>query len=157
LLRGGRLLELDACRRVAHDQDLGVSEPERVDDRTQVVDRRGAVRLRHLPLRTALELDPEVQAPRRERDDRDQDERTGEDQPAPRVRDELEVRALVVEVGDGVAPATGTGEVGARGWRRDGGHATTPGASRPAAMPTPRMRTRCGCRDMMTTSGYITK
>src|SRR5262249_49946283 len=115
-----------------------------------------------LPLGTALEVDAQVESPDREGQHGDQDERAREDQPPPRVRDELEVRALVVEVGGAVSPPLLRGR---RGCGRHG-HALTPsrsrgltfaGASRPAAMPTPFIRTRWSRRARIDTSGCMKK
>ena len=88
-----------------------------------------------------------------ERDDRDQDERAGENGPAPRPFDELEVGALVVQVGERVtALRRRTGRCGR------GRHVVTPaGASRPAAMPTPGMLTSDDRRAMIETTGCMKK
>ncbi len=72
--------------------------------------------------------------------------------PEPRTADEVEVRALVVDVAERPEEPTPP-----RDDRRGRAHAWTSGASRPAAIPTPRMRTRRGCRAMSDTTGCMKK
>ena len=103
-------------------------------------------------LGAAFEVDAEVEPPHAERDHRDEDEDPGQDRPPPGVRDELEVRALVVEVLERVALVLGHLGFGGRGR-----HAIASRASRPAPMPTPGMLTSRGFRARIDTSGCMKK
>ena len=110
-----------------------------------------------LPRRAALEVDAEVEPAEHEQAEAEHDERGGEDQPPLAVLDELEVGALVVQVFERV-PARDTGNTAVgRSVQRRVGHARSSGVSRPDAMPTPRMRTNAGLRDINATIGCMTK
>ena len=100
-----RLRSFDCTRTelLPEDEHLGVAEPERVDHVADVVDRdRPAAATVNChcvpPSKSMPRLSPLIS----ERDHRDQDQRPGEERPAPRPLDELEVGALVVEVGERV-------------------------------------------------------
>ena len=81
--------------------------------------------------------------------------------PPPAVLDELEVRALVVEVGRAMVTAVTPGMSGGRrrrgARRRRGGHAVAPTTSSAAAMPTPGSWTSFGRRASTDTIGCMKK
>ncbi len=145
-LHHDRLAAVDA---VALQRDLGVGlagGAQRVADR---VDRRGGAPHVDGDGGAAGEVDSEVQPADPEPGDGDEQERAREQPPAPRPVDEVEPGSLVEDVGEGVTLPG----------RRCGGrgHEVTVGVSRPAAMPTPRKRTRFGLRARSDTSGCMKK
>ena len=150
------LLHVDAlavhARKRAH---LRVGEAERAQQVADVGDVRGlAVRHLHLPRGAALEVDAELQAAGEHEHDAQEQQRAREDRPPPRVLDELEVGALVVEVRRPVPPGHARQVLG----RRDGrGHATAPGTSSADAMPTPGSFTSAGRRASTETIGCMKK
>jgi hypothetical protein len=88
----------------AQDADLRVGEPQPPQRVAHVGDVSGMpARHPHLPRGAALEVDTEVEPAREQRDEAQQDQHAGENRPAFAVLDELEVGALVVEVGGPVA------------------------------------------------------
>ena len=146
-------------------RDLGVGEPERVEEVAHVLGAGVlAVGHRDLPGRTALELDAEVQLLDEQRAEADEHEDARQDQPAAGVLDELEVRVLVVEVRE-LVPAGEPRDLAVVGDRREGGqflrrravaaHARTSGTSSPAAIPTLGTRTRFGRRASNDTNGCM--
>src|SRR5262245_1414776 len=128
------------------DQHLGVAEAERADQAADVAHGRGLALDGHLPRRAALEVDPEVEPAREDGGERDHDHGAREDRPPPRSSREVEVRALVVEVGRPVPPPVG-----------QRAHAVASLASSPEPMPTTGTRTSALRRDRMTTSGCMKK